>query len=226
MAAAIDPSKFRLRQLTDGPNKGLYQFARPPHGAIILCGEANAEPGMYQSPPSQPGVVEGLLTDDDPSPLKVPKNSCDPAADPASASVNIGADRGTFIIKLRSTAELVMYVGRVLSLQDRLTRADGPAQCITLQIQIRVPPYHDTCAPGGALFDLQAQPGGHPSGLTVTYRGQTWYVPDAVPNDASVEPSATGYDHSLETMAIISLLLNQNKSAKDISKTANVQLVP
>ncbi len=226
MAAAIDPSKFRLRQITTGPNRDLYQFARPPQGAIILCGEANAEPGMYDMPPSQPGVVEGLLTDDDPSPLTVPKNSCDPAADPSATSVNIGVDPRTFIIKLRSTAELVTYIGRVLALQDRLTQNDGVAQCITLQIQYRLPPYRDTCAPGGALFDLQTKPGRNPSGLNVTYQGRTWYVPAAAPDDTSIQPTATSYDHSLETMAIISLLLNQNKSAKDISKTANVQLVP
>lgn len=237
----LDSSKFRLKPITAGKYRGMYQLTTPPQDVVVLCGANNADPDVYDPSSGTPDSVEGLLTDDDPSTQEVPANSCDPAADPSAKvkSVNIGADPGTFVIKLRSTEELVSYVGRVLALQDRMSQVDGMPECITLQYQHRSgspppPPPAHTCDGGGALFDLKTAPDANTSDITLWFDGQTYYVPAAAPEYVDEQPAQTAalqvgaahYDHSLETMAIISLLVNQNKSTKDISKTANVQLVP
>jgi hypothetical protein len=184
----------------------------------------------------------------------VPKSACDPnaqgAADmddadddsaataPSPANeVVVGRDPGTFILKLRSTLEVIQYVGQVLALQDRETYDDAThnpnqiPQCITLEPQSRESgPARQTCGNDGELFDLvttnQLADDSNPG---VEYDGQLWSLPPP-PNcpdgnfDDCFEPDK--YDHTLETMSIISLLLNQNKSAKDIATTPAVQAVP
>jgi hypothetical protein len=55
----------------------------------------------------------------------------------------------------------------------------------------------------------------------VDYGGEFWGVPDARPCLDPVEAC----DHTLETLSMVSLLLNMSKSARDIPSTPAVQLV-
>jgi hypothetical protein len=55
----------------------------------------------------------------------------------------------------------------------------------------------------------------------VEYDGRRWSIPAA-----HTCLDVARCDHSAETMSIISLLLNRNKSAKDIASTPAVEVVP
>jgi len=57
--------------------------------------------------------------------------------------------------------------------------------------------------------------------IELAYRGQDWAVPASRPCTL-----ATSCDHTLESTGMIALLLNQNKSAKDIPSTPAFQAVP
>jgi hypothetical protein len=98
---------------------------------------------------------------------------------------------------------------------------DRPERCITVEPQPSAPTTA-TCN-GGALFHLQ-----HvdslldPEVVSVQYDDQDWSLPTPQP---CADPD-NNCDHTLETMSIISLLLNQNKSSKEIATTPAVQAVP
>jgi len=233
----IDPTKYTLTQIKSGPDKGKFQLMRASKGSSIVLCEATA---------SVPVVVSALENNDG-AEVQVPANACDPnqggdaddseAGTPPAKPITIGKDSGTFVLKLRSTLEVIQYVGQVLALQDRLTyddpsyNPDHIEQCITLQTQRREGgDAKPTCTGGGELFHLQNTSGEVDlSSVGINSAGQTWSLPPPVDcaavgfSDCS-DPEK--YDHTLETMSIIALLLNQNKSAKDINTTPAVQAVP
>jgi hypothetical protein len=60
-----------------------------------------------------------------------------------------------------------------------------------------------------------------PSDVSVLYHGDRWSLPRS-----HTCQDREQCDLSQQTMSIISLLLNRNKSAKDIGSTPAVQVVP
>jgi hypothetical protein len=177
--------------------------------------------------------VVSALADDGDVPIKVDKAACskrrsydeDDTAPPVLApdqTVTIGQTPGTFAIRLRSTLEVIQYVGQLLAYQEAATakHKDRPERCATLQF-IKYDTSNATCD-GAVLFRTQSDFGPTtPSALSVQYNGRQWSL---APPHICAEPEHC--DYSLQTMAMISLLLNENKSAKDIPTTPAVQVVP
>jgi hypothetical protein len=219
----IDPTKYTLRKLKSGQ----FELMAASRGkSIVLC-EPMPDGSVFPASVLGSGDVEGA---------RIPANACDPAAgsqDPdddnqvvagaPAPSLIIGADRNTFTLKLRSTFEVIQYVGQVLAFQaaESAQTPDRPERCITVEQQ-PAQPNAPTCS-GGALFHLQHQSSAfEPDVTSVPYDGENWSLPMPMP---CTDPE-NRCDHTLETMSIISLLLNQNKSAKDIAGTPAVQVVP
>jgi hypothetical protein len=216
----IDPSHYRLARLKSGQ----YQLMIAEHGSnVILCRETSSGPS-----------VAGVLASERDESTPVSSDACSRklgAAGDHSASGKqadapqqtvIGEDKDTVVFKLRSTLEVIQYIGQILALQQEETEANPqlPERCVTLE-------YEDyksgnvTCN-FGVLFHLQKSTAVSNSPLTaVAYNGTSWSLPAP-----KVCRSPTRCDHTLETISVISLLLNQNKSSKDIAKTQAVQVVP
>ena len=71
------------------------------------------------------------------------------------------------------------------------------------------------CSERGVLFRIARETEGNPGRLRVPYRGDYYTVPNAAPDD-----------HTLQVLAIASQLINLNKSAKELRSTPTVQIVP
>jgi hypothetical protein len=214
---SIDPTKYMLRKLPSGQ----YQLMTVPHASVVILCEAT---------PTAARVVS-VLSNSDGTPTRVRADACtthrgfdEDAAEtePPNAMVTIGVTPGTFDLKLRSTLEVIQYVGQILAFQEAETARfpQFPERCVTLQF-IPHDRSHNTCA-GAVLIRLLNTTGTNaPSDFNVSYNGQRWSLP--TPHTC---PDSEHCDHSTETMSIISLLLNRNKSAKDIASTPAVQVVP
>jgi hypothetical protein len=178
---------------------------------IILCQEATN---------GRPATVTSTLQPDIGAGVDVPANACVVGAGaqtPPAPPVHIGLTSGTLEINLRSTLAVIQYIGRILAFQEEQTHAhpELPERCITVNF---VPLTQATCS-GTVLFRLEHTPS--PTEIGLDYDGAYWAVP--------ARRSCTGQancDFSLESIAMISLLLNQNKSAKDIASTPAFQAVP
>lgn len=225
--AEIDPTKYRLVRRRDGQ----YQLMSASHGSVIaLCEDSGSGP---------PQVVSVLASGDDPV-ASVSSTACDPSRnimpdddgddgsfDDSAASqksrIIIGRSPGTFTLQLRSALEVIQYVGQVLAFQQAETEQHPnlPERCITVE-----PAPADITAPtcsAGPLFHLDKTNAlASLSNVSIDYGGQYWALPPPQPCN---DPEGR-CDHTLETMSMISLLLNQNKSAKDIATTPAVQTVP
>jgi len=220
--AALNPSQYTLRPLRDGK----FQLMKLSHDdTVVLCEENGGAP-----------TAASVLASGGEAMLRVPKSACDPDAQPTDddgdpaggedgpgGTVIIGKAPDTFVLKLRSTFEVIQYVGQILAFQQAETAGNPthPERCITVEPQ-PAHPTTSTCG-GGALFHLRHDTGLlDPETASINFDGQFWSLPDPEPcNDPE-----NRCDHTLETMSIISLLLNQNKSAKDIATTPAVQSVP
>jgi hypothetical protein len=232
----INPQKYSLQMVRTGPNAGKYQLVQKSSGTqIVLCG---TDPGGTAH------VVSALAAT--PGTVRVRKSACDPAAAPdddddmsstgPADEVTIGVTPGTYVLKLRSTLEVIQYVGALLALQDRET-FDDPSknptqipQCITLQPQTRENGFaHATCTGDGELFHVLDSTGvltASPAVIRYDGAGYALPLPPTCSDASEIECDPTKYDHTLQTMAMISLLLNQNKSAQDKATTPAVQAVP
>jgi len=119
----------------------------------------------------------------------------------------------TLKFNVRSAGDVVHFLGDLVWLQQNpgLTAA-GLYTPFTLS---NCPPAsRPACDSGGALFNLEGKT--RESGrLRVPYRGQTYTIPDASPDD-----------HTLQVLAITAQLINLNKSAKELKATPSVQIVP
>jgi hypothetical protein len=219
--ASIDPAKYKLVRLPSGQ----YQLMSAAHDSyIVLCKETPTGP-----------AVAGILTTTRDASTKVSANACspnhgadednDPSADvgKTQAQSTIGKDPDTIVFKLRSTLEVIQYVGQVLALQQEETQLNPsrPERCITLEYEDYKGGIRHTCD-YGVLFHLQNTSGSISGPFSsVDFNGQTWSLPAP-----RVCTSPTDCDHTLQTISVISLLLNQNKSSKDIARTQAVQVVP
>jgi hypothetical protein len=221
----IDPTKYTLKKLRSGQ----FELMAASRGSTIVLCEPMPDGSVFPASFLGGGDAQGA---------KIPVNACDPTAEsqdaaadddptvtagPPPPSLTVGADPNTFTLKLRSTFEVIQYVGQVLAFQAAETAQtpDRPERCITIEQQ-PAQPNAPTCT-GGALFHLQHQNSVFsPDVTSVPYDGEDWSLPMPAP---CTDPE-NRCDHTLETMSIISLLLNQNKSAKDIAGTPAVQVVP
>ncbi|QIE29852.1 hypothetical protein SBC1_76110 (plasmid) [Caballeronia sp. SBC1] len=219
--AKIDPSHYRLARL----GSGKYQLMSETQGSnVVLCHETTSEP-----------AVAGVLASESDESTPVPFDACsrkrgaavDHSAYDEQTGITrqtvVGEHEGTVVFKLRSTLEVIEYVGQILALQQEETEANLqlPERCVTLEYEDYKNGKKMTCN-YGVLFHLQRSSDGFSSPLTtVSYNGVSWSLPAP-----KVCRSPTLCDHTLETISVISLLLNQNKSSKDIAKTQAVQVVP
>jgi hypothetical protein len=204
---AMDPSKFRLQKLPSGK----YQLVLAErHEIVLLCQEP--APGGGDAP----AVLTSLSSETEAE--TIPADACFARAslDWVSGASTLrapGLIPDADILALRSTLEVIQYVGRILAFQEEGTTA-GVERCVTLGFERRDPGCR-----GNILFHLRHDAIETP--ISLSYRGQSWAVPASRPCAVS-----TSCDHTLETMAMIALLLNQNKSAKDIPSTPAFQAVP
>jgi len=116
-------------------------------------------------------------------------------------------------LTVRSTYEILQFLGQVLRFQEE----KGNNRCLTLTGDTEEERHCDT---GEVLFQVNA-PVGTP--IVGTKYDNRWYaVYDRPCNRIRVEAC----DYSLQVLAILELLLNANKAAKDIISTPRVQVVP
>jgi hypothetical protein len=215
---SIDPAKYRLARLPSGQ----YQLMTVSHNSMLVLCEARG---------SGARVVSVVSAGED-VPSRVRADACatrrsydddEAVTAPSPASmVTIGVTPGTFALELRSTLEVIRYVGQILAFQEAesATFPKFPERCVSLQF-IPFDASHDTCS-GATLVRLLKMPAAEPApDFSVLYRGDRWSLPPS-----RTCQDAEHCDHSQETMSIISLLLNRNKSAKDIASTPAVQVVP
>ena len=214
----IDPTKYKLVKLPSGQ----YQLMTVPRSSMVVLCEAAGSSAR----------VISVLSDSDDVPSRVRADACatrrsydnDGSASAASPAkmVTIGVTPGTFALELRSTLEVIRYVGQVLAFQEEETAKFPklPERCVTLQF-IPYDASHETCKGAVLIHLLKSAMTDVPSDVSVTYHGDRWSLP--APHTC---PDREHCDLSQETMSIISLLLNRNKSAKDIASTPAVQVVP
>jgi hypothetical protein len=214
----LDPRRYDLLRLPSGQ----YQLATTSQGdSLVLCEETAQGPR-----------VASIVENSDDRWARVSPNACEIGQDTTAEEdmpdevlnigrhIAIGTAPGTFVVKLRSTLEVIQYVGQVLAFQQQETAKypRRPERCVTLEYE----PLDGPTCERGVLFHLQNSTTSlYSSGISLAYDGQRWSLPAP-----RVCTDPDGCDHTLQTMSMISLLLNQNKSAKDIASTPAVQVVP
>jgi hypothetical protein len=117
---------------------------------------------------------------------------------------------------LRSTYDIIEFLGQVLRFQQE----KGHNRCLTLSADRDPDAPSRHCDTGETLFQVNA-----PIGTPVigTRYGDAWYaLYDRSCNKNLQQPC----DYSIQVLAILELLLNENKAAKDIIATPRVQVVP
>jgi hypothetical protein len=204
---AIDPAKQDVRP---APGGRLQLGVLATENRIVLCQEA---------PPLTGGGHAPLPADAKTSDTATPAQICD--ASNASV-VTTDSGEGTYAANvpdftLRSTLGIFAFLGQVLgSQEDRSKPGD--------EVCIRLDPQGDNvrpaCNQGQVLFHLTHDRAAARFG--VDYDGTYWGVPNVAPCINSTQYC----DHTLETLSMLSLLLNLNKAARDIPSTPAVQLVP
>jgi hypothetical protein len=125
--------------------------------------------------------------------------------------VSSGGQRKSAGLVVRSPYEILQYLGQVLRFQEE----SEPNRCLTLN------PAHEArgCDNGEVVFQVNS-PVGTP--VVATNYGGSWY---AVYSRSCNKLGEESCDYSAQVMAILELLLNQNKAAKDIISTPRVQVV-
>ena len=115
---------------------------------------------------------------------------------------------------LRSTYDIIQFLGQVLRFQQEKW-IEGKDRCLTLRPESR------GCGDGEVLFQVNA-PVGTP--VISTLYSDKWYaLYDRNCERNRQQPSC---DYSIQVLAILELLINENRSAKDIISTPRVQVVP
>jgi len=127
-----------------------------------------------------------------------------------SEVVVLHPSRAASSLWVRSTYDMLAFLGQVLRFQEE----KGGNRCLTLDAADR------RCDSGEVLFQVNA-PNGRPV-VTTNYDGRLYALSDRGCRSDFEEPC----DHTLQVLAILELLLNANKAAKDIIATPRVQVVP
>jgi hypothetical protein len=115
-------------------------------------------------------------------------------------------------LSLRSTYDIIQFLGQVLRFQQE----HGENRCLTLD-RSRVKRKCDT---DEVLFQVNASVG---TPVVATKYGDAWY---AIYDRSCDKIHRQPCDYSVQVLAILELLINENKLAKDIIATPRVQLVP
>ena len=138
-----------------------------------------------------------------------------PEQDPSAACMQkeviiLGpSTKGRVGLSLRSTYDIIQFLGLVLKFQE-----EEPAnRCLTLGTD------DETCATGDVLFQVNA-PVGTP--LIGTRYGDGSYALSARNCSKKWQDRC---DYSIQVLAILELLINENRLAKDIVSTPRVQVV-
>jgi hypothetical protein len=117
-------------------------------------------------------------------------------------------------LRLRSTYDIIQFLGQVLRFQSEKQQEIGHENlCLTLK-------DNDRACTGEVLFQVNA-----PIGMPViaTKYGDARY---AVYDRVCDKTHGQACDYSVQVLAILELLINENKAAKDIIATPRVQFVP
>jgi hypothetical protein len=209
---ALDPAKQGVRP---APGGRLQLGLLTPEDKIILCEEPT--PGTARRGAAAPRTAQGTTPADI---ATTPAEICG-AANASVVIVNDVQQSATSTapgFDLRSTLGIFSFLGQVLGSQDDRSKP-GRDVCIRLDADAALTRTPE-CDKGQVLFHLTGDRAAARFG--VDYGGRFWGVPNAAP----CVNSAKFCDHTLETMSILSLLLNLNKSARDIPSTPAVQVVP
>lgn len=121
----------------------------------------------------------------------------------------------------RSAAEVVRFLGDLVYYQGRVKADRGHNVPVTLGWLRDCPTVNaPECvrASGGWLFRLN---GPKPARYSVTYRGKRYTAGQEEP-DQNPDPD----DHTLEVLAVVNQLINVNRSAKDITTTPLIRVIP
>jgi hypothetical protein len=116
-------------------------------------------------------------------------------------------------LALRSTYDIIEFLGQVLRFQQE----KGDNRCLTLDNK---PMGDRRCDTGEVLFQVNA-PVGTP--VIGTRYDNGWY---ALSDRGCDKNHQTPCDYSIQVLAILELLINENKQAKDLISTPRVQVVP
>ena len=120
--------------------------------------------------------------------------------------------KGPAGLSLRSTYDIIQFLGQVLKFQEE---ADS-GHCLVIT---EVPEEQRLCESGEVLFQVNA-PAGTP--VIGTRYADGWYaLYDRHCSRRWQDPC----DHSIQVLAILEMLINENKQAKDIIATPRVQVV-
>jgi hypothetical protein len=214
---SIDPAKYRLVRLRSGQ----YQLMTVPRSSMVVLCEADSESNRVVSVLSDAEDASGRVRADACSTRKSSDDDETGSAPPAKM-VTIGVTPGTYAIQLRSTLEVIRYVGQILAFQEAETakHPELPERCITLQF-VAYDALHATCDGAVLIHLVNTTSLIDVPDLSVVYHGARWSV--ATPHTCLSQEHC---DLSQQTLSIISLLLNRNKSAKDIPTTPAVEVVP
>jgi hypothetical protein len=202
---SMDPTK---QSLTRSPGGLLQLSVQSADDQIVLCED---KPWMGNLDDT---AVSARPTGTDPKAMLNDPCNQHLASDPGTAT---GIRREALLdFTVRSTLGIFQFLGQVLGGEEHRSEEAGTDICITLDDRGS---RHD-CASGQVLFHLTHDRTHARFG--VDYGGDFWGVPDVKP---CLDPNEV-CDHTLETLSMVSLLLNLNKSARDIPSTPAVQLVP
>jgi hypothetical protein len=116
-------------------------------------------------------------------------------------------------LTLRSTYDIIQFLGQVLRFQQEKA-LEGEDRCLTLQSSER------HCGIGEVLFQVDARVG--TPVIQTVYDGRQYALYDRGCNRNRQDKC----DYSIQVLAILELLINENRSAKDILSTPRVQVVP
>jgi hypothetical protein len=115
-------------------------------------------------------------------------------------------------LQLRSTYDIIQYLGQILRFQEE----KGRNRCVTLTGKTEADRQCDT---GEVLFQVNAPVGAPVVGTR--YR-DGWY---ALYDRSCSKDLQQPCDYSLQALAVLELLLNENRAAKNIVATPRVQVV-
>lgn len=215
--AALDPAKYEFRK----NDKGLYQlYAVSAQPKAALCFERTGSPASEQqvvaryanggenaNPPPSAGVSDVCAR----SEIVLPE----PGSQTAEKNKAATSEQGV-VLQVRSVYAIVKYLGEIQRFEET---ADSRAKdrCITLSGE-----GPRTCSDGNILFHAKKDADDAP--LSVSFGDARYSLggPDGCYEGAAV----TRCDHSLETLSIMELLLNLNKSAKELRVTPSVEVLP
>jgi hypothetical protein len=113
-------------------------------------------------------------------------------------------------LPLRSAYDIIQYLGQVLRFQQEAVRPD---ECLTLD------PKDRRCDAGEVLFQVNA-PVGRP--VIGTRYGGSWF---ALYDRGCNKKWQEACDYSIQVLAVLELLLNENKKAQDLVATPRVLVV-